>query len=73
MRVIAETLELTGAETDNLKQEAGYKRLRKWNSSRHAEIIVAIEDEFGIEIDERSIPRLNNVAKIVEYVERTGE
>jgi acyl carrier protein len=71
IRLIAEVLRLNDGEIDNLRQEVGYKRLKRWTSSRHVEIIVAVEDEFDIEVDERAIPRLNNVAKIVAYVEET--
>lgn len=66
--VIAGTLKLDQAEVDNLRLEAGYQRLAKWTSSRHAEIIVALEDEFGIEVDERAIARLSNVDAICAYL-----
>jgi len=68
MRVITETLQLDEEDITVLRKDVGYRQIRKWNSARHAEIIVAIEDEFDIEIDERSISKLNNVPKIVEYV-----
>ena len=59
IRVISETLQLNDEDIAVLHQDVGYKQIRKWNSARHAEIIVAIEDEFDIEIDERSISKLN--------------
>jgi acyl carrier protein len=68
--LIAGVLKLDEGEVANLRQEVGYKRLKKWTSTRHVEIIVAIEDAFGIEVDERSIPKLNDVEKIVAYVDR---
>lgn len=73
IRAISSVLRLTPEEEANLRLEAGYKTLKKWTSARHAEIIVAIEDEFGIEIDELAIPKLNNVAKFAQYVRsKTG-
>ncbi|HXV75999.1 MAG TPA: acyl carrier protein [Candidatus Polarisedimenticolaceae bacterium] len=66
---IAAVLQLDEAEIENLRKDVGYKRLKKWTSARHVEIIVAVEDVFDIEVDERSIPKLNDVAKIVAYVE----
>jgi acyl carrier protein len=68
LRVIAETLQLDDEDIAVLREDVGYRQIRKWNSARHAEIIVAIEDEFDIEIDELSISKLNDVPKIVEYV-----
>lgn len=70
VQAIAGTISLTAAETENLKNETAYKALAKWTSARHAEIIVALEDEFHIEIDERSIPGLINVTRIVDYVQK---
>lgn len=69
VRTIAGVLGLDEAEIDNLRTEVGYKRLKKWTSARHAEIIVALEDEFGIEIDDGAIAKLNDVRKIVDYVD----
>lgn len=69
VRTIAEILSLDEGEIDNLRTEVGYKRLKKWTSARHAEIIVALEDEFDIEIEDRAIAKLNDVRKIVDYVD----
>ncbi|MGO9546899.1 MAG: acyl carrier protein [Rhodomicrobium sp.] len=73
VRAISSVLRLTPEEEANLRLETGYKTLKKWTSARHAEIVVAIEDEFQIEIDEISIPKLNNVVKFVAYIQsKTG-
>lgn len=68
IKVIGETLQLNDEEVAILNLDVGYKQISKWNSARHAEVIVAIEDEFEIEVDERSIAKLNDVPKIVEYL-----
>jgi acyl carrier protein len=68
IRVITGVLSLDESEIANLLTLSGYKKLKKWTSARHAEIIVAVEDEFGIEVDERSIPKLVDVAQITAYV-----
>lgn len=69
--LIAGILKLDEAEVRNLRLETGYQRLAKWTSSRHAEIIVALEDEFGIEVEERAIARLNQVDAICRYIDET--
>jgi acyl carrier protein len=71
IKIISEVLKLDEQEITNLRLEVGYKSLKKWTSSRHAEIIVALEDHFGEEVDELSIPKLNTVAKIADYFKRT--
>lgn len=69
--LISEVLDLDAAEQENLRDEEGYSMLVKWTSAKHAEIIVAVEDEYDIEIDDRSIVKLNTLAKIAEYVEQS--
>lgn len=66
--LITRILKLDEAEVENLRKDAGYQRLSKWTSSRHAEIIVALEDEFDVEVEERAIAKLNNVDVICKYV-----
>ena len=70
VEIIAGVIDLNQGEIENLRLDVGYKRLKKWTSARHAEIITAVEDEFHIEFDELAIAGMNNVAKIVDYVER---
>ncbi len=67
--IITEVLGLDDSETANLRKESGYDRMTKWDSMRHVEIIVALEDRFGLEIEERAIPKLGDVARIVAYLD----
>jgi acyl carrier protein len=69
VQTLVEVLKLDAREIENLRTEIGYKRLKKWTSARHAEIMVAIEDEFEIEIADRALAKLNNVRRIVDYIE----
>lgn len=68
IKVISKILDLNKDEIENLKKETGYKRLKKWTSARHAEIIVGLEDEFGVEIKERAIPKLKDVRTILSHL-----
>lgn len=69
LAIIRRVLKLNDREQAMLCQETGYEQLSKWTSARHAEIVVALEDEFGIEIDGRDISRLNDVSKIMAYLQ----
>jgi acyl carrier protein len=73
IQAITGVLKLDSAEVVILQELSGFKKLRKWTSARHAEVMVAVEDEFGIMIDELSIPRLTDVAKIVAYIHSTAK
>ena len=67
--IISDVLKLSAADIANLRRETGYEAMKAWDSLRHVQIIVAIEDAFGIEIDEDSIAKMSDVASIVAYVE----
>ena len=60
---------LSPQEQEVLRDKQAYKMLSKWTSARHPQIIVAIEDEYNMEIGERDIPRLSTLQKIVDYLE----
>ena len=69
IRVISEALELDESDQAILESDRDNQQLPSWNSAGHVEIIIALEDEFGIAIDADSIARLNDVRKIVAYVD----
>ncbi|HPS52538.1 MAG TPA: acyl carrier protein [Phycisphaerae bacterium] len=71
VRAITDVLSLDSQEEEILRDENYSGGLTKWTSATHAEIIVAVEDAFDIEIDEMRIPGLNNVARIIEYIQQT--
>lgn len=69
VRAIKNVLSLDAQEEEILRDENYSGGLTKWTSATHAEIIVAVEDEFDIEISDMRIPGLNSLAKIVAYVQ----
>ena len=70
VRAIMDVLSLDSQEEEILRDEDYSGGLTKWTSATHAEIIVAVEDAFDFEIDEMRIPGLNNIARIVAYIEK---
>ncbi|KPF85131.1 hypothetical protein IP70_13100 [alpha proteobacterium AAP38] len=41
----------------------------KWDSLKHVEVIFAVEDEFGIQLDEDRMARIQSLDDIVKAVE----
>lgn len=41
----------------------------KWDSLKHVALIFAIEDEFGIQLDEEQMERLDSLRSILEAVD----
>lgn len=51
----------------------GYQLIPQWDSANHVALIGALEEAYGIMIDDEDIPDLNSVSAIRRYVEqRTG-
>ncbi len=64
-KILVNQLSLTEEEVKKAKdlQDLGMDSLDK------VEVIMAIEEEFGIEIPDEDAERLTNIATIVEYIE----
>jgi len=70
VKIVSEVLELKGDEIANLRNEDDYEPIGSWDSIRHVQIMVALEDEFDLEIEDTAIPKLNNLAKIAAYIDQ---
>ena len=43
-----------------------------WDSFRHLQLILSIEDEYGVQFDPQKIPELTTVAKVQLALEEKG-
>lgn len=67
--LIADTLEISSDEvTPELKADS----VDTWDSFRHLQLILTIEDEYGVQFDPQAIPELVTVAKIQNALEQKG-
>jgi acyl carrier protein len=46
--------------------------MRQWDSVAHLQLVVAIEDEFGIQLDPAEVVDLNSYASAVAILDRHG-
>jgi acyl carrier protein len=67
--IFADTLEISQEEvTPELSAESA----ETWDSFRHLQLILSIEDEYGVQFDPQRIPELTTVAKVQEALEQKG-
>ncbi len=64
--IIADTLDVS---KDDLKMETSLKEDLEADSLDVVEIIMAVEDEFGIEIDDTAAFEFQTIADVVNYIE----
>lgn len=64
--VLARTL---GCPEGELPPDARIKQTAAWDSLTHVQLMVALEDEFGVEIDGETILHLTTLGRIVDHFE----
>ena len=59
---------------EDINDETGLKTCNSWTSKKHINIIVAIEEEFGIpqQLTIEEIIQMVNIGKIKEILKRKG-
>jgi acyl carrier protein len=65
--VIANALRLP---LEAVNETLAYQAHPQWDSANHVALIGALEDAYGVMIDDEDIPDLTTVAAIRAYVER---
>jgi len=64
--VLAEALHIDGSE---VTAEAAFGDVPQWDSMGHMEVMMLLEEKFGVEINADTISNLLNVQLIFEHIE----
>lgn len=67
-RVIAIMSNVFDMDASEINENASPDNIDKWDSLKHINLIVALEEEFGIEFDNDEIADMLNYKLIVEIV-----
>jgi acyl carrier protein len=65
--IMAESLRLP---QDRIGSDAAMGTVPNWDSTAHMRMMLALEDEFGIEFDENRMVEMTSLAKIQAVVEK---
>lgn len=71
-RIIAIVANVMNASRDSLGPESSPKTVKEWDSLKHMNLVLAIEDEFGVQFSDQQIARLTNIAAIMEALRELG-
>ena len=66
LEVISEQFNLT---VDELQENVSFTNDLDADSIQLMELVMSIEDEFGIEIDDEAIAEINTIGDLLEYVD----
>ena len=64
--IVAENL---GVESDIITMESSFKEDLKADSLDLFEMVMALEDAFGIEIPSEDLEQLGTIADVIQYIE----
>ena len=53
----------------SLNEDVSMENCSDWDSMKHIEIILSIEEELGVSFEPEDIPSLTSVSKIIKKVE----
>ena len=67
--LLADVFELT---PDQITPDLNTDTVENWDSFRHLQAILAVEGEYGVQLDPQRIPELTSVALIQQELEKKG-
>lgn len=59
---------LLNVPADQLNRESSRDRIQEWDSLKHMHLIMALEEEFGIEFDDREVSALSGAAALLDSI-----
>lgn len=62
-----------GIDASDINSDSSSESIEVWDSLKHMNLIVAIEDEFDVEIDDDDVPKMLSVKGIIEVVENSAD
>lgn len=59
---------LLNVPPDQLNRESSRDSIQEWDSLKHMHLIMALEEEFGIEFDDREVSALSGAAALLDSI-----
>ncbi len=58
-----------GISPDEIPENADSSDTKEWDSLKHMTLILALEEEFGIEFDEQQIVEMTSFKKLLDVIQ----
>lgn len=59
---------LLNVPRDQLSRESSRETIQQWDSLKHMHLVMALEDEFGIEFDDSEVSNLASAAALLDSI-----
>jgi len=70
--VIGVIADITGVAANDINTDSSVENIEAWDSMAHVNIVLAIENRFGVTIPLEQAALLMSVAEICEYLDANG-
>lgn len=67
--LVADTLEI---DPEEVTPETSTDSVETWDSFRHLQLVLAVEGEYGVQLDPQQVPELTTVAKLQSALQQKG-
>ena len=72
-RIVAIVSRVFGLSPEVVEQGVSPDKVDNWDSEKHVELIVALEDHFGCMFEAEEVPELTSLEQIEAIVSRHGQ
>ena len=62
--------DIFGVPADKITAESSPETIENWDSMQHLNLVLAIEEKFGVQLDPEDIERMKNIGAVAALVER---
>jgi acyl carrier protein len=62
--------DIFGVPTDKIIPESSPETIENWDSMQHLNLVLAIEEKFGVQLEPEDIEGMKNIGAVAALVER---
>jgi acyl carrier protein len=69
-RVRSVASDIFGVPVDKITAESSPQTIDNWDSMQHLNLVLAIEEKFGVQLDPEDIEQMKNIGAVATLVEK---
>jgi acyl carrier protein len=62
--------DIFGVPTDRITAESSPETIENWDSMQHLNLVLAIEEKFGVQLEPEDIEQMKNIGAVAALVEK---
>ena len=62
--------DIFGVSADKISPESSPETIENWDSMQHLNLVLAIEEKFGVQLDPEDIEQMKNIGAVAALVEK---